>query len=431
MKDERDLYQVEPMRFYPSDKLGAPSPPARKLEKKNGLTLAILPRLAGYAFLLFLAWLLFSTLFRPWMSDSATHAIIDARAILVTSPIDGTVSAIHTRDGDVIKPGQAVAVVKNDTVTRDTLTSLLTRRMKLKSQLDDVHNSIQSDTQMLAYIDKQYSRYHHAGVAQLQRVHASLRSQMDAASASAEAATDDYYRALRLKDDGAASAAQVDAAREKMTVAMSNADAAEQQARNVGSNLTAARDGVYMSGSGSDGMLPKLAQKRANLEAEVKNERLQAKTLKKQLADLNGLVGQEHQRVNTLSAYTIKADAAGTTQEIVAPVGTHVTAGATLVRATDCSKSGVVAVFDSHLASRLQKGSEIKVDMDNIGGPLRAHVVQLLPSISDQMQNGYSVPFPHADDSSVYALARWDTDTPPWLLKKACMPGVTVKASLM
>lgn len=430
MNDERETLPAEPMRIYALDRLGAP-PTTRRKKIKKGLTLADLPRLAGYAFMLFLAWLLFSTLFKPWVSSSATRAIVDARAILVTAPIDGTVTAIKTQAGDAIKPGQVVAEVRNDTVRRDTLTSLLTRRLKLKSQLDDAQNQIQSDTQRLAYVDKQYHRYYHAGVAQLQTSNASLQAEQDAASADAEAATNNYWRTLKLQNDGAASAAAVAAARAKMSAALGKADALDQKVRSVQSSLDAAKDGVYLSGNGSDGVLPQLAQQRSDLKTQLESEKQQVKTLKSQLADLDQLVKQEHQRVSTLSSYAVKADAAGTAQEIVAPVGTHVTAGATLVRATNCNKTNVVAVFNAHLASQLHKGSEIRVNLDSVSGPLRAHVVQLLPSASEQVQSGYSVPFPHADDNSVYALARWDADTPSWLLNNTCTPGVTAQASLM
>lgn len=430
MTHERESLPVETPPFYAPREPGKIPAPLRK-KKKKGLTLADIPRLAGYAFMLFLAWLLFSTLFKPWLSSGASRAIIDAPAILITSPIDGTVTAVHTESGDPIKPGQVVAEVQNGTVTHNTLSSLQTRRLKLQNNLQDLKSRIQSDKQTLAHVDKQYRLYHNANLAQVSSTRASMQAELQAAQAKAKAASTDYWRQVGLQRDGAASAASVSAARAKMEAAQAKADALKQSARSAGASVAAAAQGVYVSDAGSAGVLPKLAERRSDLKTQIQNEESQLKALQGQLGNLGQLVGKENKRVDTLSAYKVKADAAGTAQDVVAPVGTHVKAGATLVRATNCSKSGVVAVFDSHLASKLNKGSEIRVDIDGLDSPLRAHVVRLLPSATQRTQDGYSVPFPHAADGSVYALTRWDKATPKRLREQACTPGRSVQASLM
>lgn len=428
MKPERDSLPVElPHVYVPTQR---ELPPA-STQDGRGLRLSDLPRMAGYALLLFIAWLLFSTLLRPWLSSSATRAILDAPATLVTAPIDGTVTAVHTRPGDRLQPGRPVADVRNSTVTRDTLTSLQTRRIELRGQLGDLRNRIDSDRRMLAHVNHQYGRYHAASLTRIRGARASLDAEHEAAQARADAAATAFWRTVGLNRDGAASAAEVDAARAHMQAARGKADAIDQQARATGADLAAAADGIYLGGDGSDGVLPRLAQRRSDLRNSIQDGREQMRTLHRQLADLDALLDREHGRVDALSSYTVRADAGGVTQDVVAPVGARVEAGATLVRATDCDKAGVVAVFSAHQAPRLNKGTEIAVDIDGVSRPMRAHVVQLLPGASQNVQDGFSVPFPYAEDGSVYALARWDSDTPESLRRQACTPGRTVTASLM
>lgn len=412
-------------RFHPATRRTAVVKPKKKS------ALADIPRFAGYALMAFIAWLLFSTLLQPWVSTSATRAILDAPATLVTSPIDGTVTALRTQDGQPVKPGETIAVVKNTTVARDALTTLLTRKLELQSRANDLDDRIQADKHMLDYIGNQYRQYHNADLAQLRSANASLSANQDAASAKLTGLRTQYWRTVALQRDGAVSAAAVTAARAQMDTAQSELDSIKAEKHSHEAAIGAAKRGVYVSSSqDGNGLLPQLAQRRTDLETSIKNEQAEADALKKQLADLDHLVGREDQRVQTLSDYAIKAYAPGTTQEIVAPVGTQVTAGATLVRVADCRKAGVVAVFPARMATRLHRGSRLVVQVSEAEGPLGAHVTNLLPTASEARQGGYATPFPYAEDGSVYALAQWDPDTPQDLLANACAPGRTVTASL-
>lgn len=392
---------------------------------------AFVPRLAGYALMAFVGWLLVSTLFEPWMSTSATRAVLNAPAILITTPISGTVSAQYAQNGQPIAPGQTIAVVKNTTVARDALTTLLTQRLDLQSHLDDINSRLQSDQHMLDYTNAQYDKYQQASVAQLKNSYASMQAQQDATNAKLEELDAKYARAMALERDGAVSAATVAAARSEADTARSEADALDKNAQSVGAGIDAAQRGVYVSaGQDSNGQLPQLAQRRADLQNSIKDEQAQIRAQTSQLSNLNQLITHEQDRVQALSDYAVKAFAPGTAQEVVAPIGTQVTAGATLVRATDCSKTDVVAVFPARMSPRLNIGTELHVRVDETSRPRNAHITQLLPKATESLQNGYSAPFPYAEDGSVYALAQWDKQNPADTSPRSCTPGRSVVASL-
>ncbi|GLQ50359.1 HlyD family secretion protein [Dyella flava] len=420
-------------QLLPTEPLPQPaSPPARDIEPvKKSSPLAFVPRLAGYALMAFIAWLLMSTLFEPWFSSSATRAILNAPAVLITTPISGTVSAEYAQNGQPIKPGQTIAVVKNNTVARDALTTLLTQRLTLQSHLDDLNSRLQADQHMLDYTDKQYQKYQHASTAQLQSAYESVQAQQDATSAKLEELDTKYARAMALERDGAVSASAVEEARSEADAARSEADALDQNAQSISAGIAAAQRGVYVSpGQNSDGQLPQLSQRRADLQSSIKDEQAQADALGQQLASLNQLIDHEQDRVHALSDYVVKAYAPGTAQEVVAPVGAEVTAGATLVRATDCSKTDVVAVFPARMTPNLNIGTELRVRVSGASRPRDAHITQLLPKATESQQNGYSAPFPYAEDGSVYAVAQWDDDRNATNLPHACTPGRSVVASL-
>lgn len=408
----------------------APMPPG-DLAPVRQSPLVMVPRLAGYGLMAFVAWLLISTLIEPWVSTSATRAVLNAPAVLITTPISGTVSDVLAQNGQPIEPGQTIAVVKNNTVARDALTTLLTQRLELQSKLDDLNHRIQADQRMLEYTNSQYDQYHSANVSQLKTTYASLQSQQEAASAKLEALDTKYQRAMTLQRDGAVSAAVVSAARAEADAARSEADALDKNAHGVGESIAAAQRGVYVAASqSSNDQLTQLSQRRADLQSSITGEQAQLDALTKQMSDLNQLVTREQDRVSALSDYAVKAFGHGTAQDIIAPVGTQVAAGATLVRATDCSKTDVVAVFPSRMAGRLNVGTKLQVKIDASGLTHHAHITQLLPTANEALQNSYSAPFPYAEDGSVYALAQWDAGDEGKAGIPACTPGRTVTASL-
>jgi multidrug resistance efflux pump len=387
--------------------------------------------MAGYAVMAFIMWLLVTTLFEPWFSSNATRAILNAPAVLITAPISGTVSAQYAQNGQPIQPGQTIAVVKNTTAARDALTTLLTQRLELQSHLDDLNSRLQADQRMLDYTNGQYQKYQRASVAQLQNSYESIQAQQDANSAKLEELDNKYARAMALERDGAISASAVEEARSEADAARSEADALDQNAQSINSGIAAAQHGVYVSaGQDSNGQLPQLSQRRADLQNSIKDEQAQTDALNHQLSSLNDLIHHEQDRVHDLSDYAIKAYAPGTAQEVVAPVGSQVTAGSTLVRATDCRKTDIVAVFPAHMTPHLNIGTELRVRVSEGGRPRDAHITQLLPKATDSLQNGYSAPFPYAEDGSVYALAQWDDDGHTDSGSRTCTPGRSVVASL-
>lgn len=425
--------KTELLPSEPSERLPHTAPPPiREIRPAKPSPFAVVPRLAGYALLAFIGWLLLSTLFEPWVSGDATRAILNAPAVLITTPISGTVSAQYAQNGQPIKPGETVAVIKNATVAHDALTTLLTQRLELQSHLDDLNSRLQADQRMLDYTTQQYQKYQHASVAQLENSYEAIQAQQDATSEKLQELDTKYTRAMALERDGAISAAVVDEARSEADAARSEADALDQNAQNISAGIAAAKRGVYVSaGQDSNGQLPQLTQRRADLQNSIKDEQSQADALNNQLTNLNQLIGHEQDRVHALSDYDVKAYAPGTAQEVIAPVGTQVTAGATLVRATDCRKSDVVAVFPARMASRLNIGTELRVRVNETSRPRDAHITQLLPKATESLQNSFSAPFPYAEDGSVYALAQWDDNSAANNSGPvSCAPGRSVVASL-
>jgi hypothetical protein len=116
---------------------------------------------------------------------------------------------------------------------------------------------------------------------------------------------------------------------------------------------------------------------------------------------------------------------------VLMPQGSYVPQGATLVRMIDCSRVEVVAVFPPRVAKRLNMGSTIAVKTDDARPEVSARVTQILPVAPEDFQSRYAVPFPFAEQGSVYAVAHVESDSPEWLEQRGlCAPGKVVSARL-
>src|SRR5437899_11767100 len=109
-----------------------------KRPRKKFSTNSIVPRLAGYALLAFVLWLMGSTLLVPVLSKRATRAVLETPVTLVTTPVSGVITNLAMHPLDEVEPGTLVAKVQNPTLNRDVLTTLSTQRLGLQSQVSQL-----------------------------------------------------------------------------------------------------------------------------------------------------------------------------------------------------------------------------------------------------------------------------------------------------
>src|SRR5207245_694522 len=197
-----------------------------------------------------------------------------------------------------------------------------------------------------------------------------------------------------------------------------------------GKSLANASRGAVVS-SGGAGAFQALVSRRETLAASVGRSRHDLDALNKQLSQVVALEDEERRRVDKLSAYEVKATQGGQVSTVLISQGAFVPEGATLARMADCSRIQVVAVFPPRLAERLNVGSRLDVAVDGTDAVHPARVTKLLPLASEDVQSNYSVPFPYAEQGSVFAVAQLEGKaSAPLADRDLCTPGKVVTADL-
>jgi len=400
---------------------------AEVVEAKR-FSLSLLPRLVGFGVLSFIVWLLFSTLFMPLMSSSATRAILNAPVILLTTPIDGVVRTLNIAPGNTFTTGQDIATIENPRANQETLLTLQTRRLTLEQQLSSLASQAEHDQQFYDALEKTSQQYQSAYQTRQMYAQKALQAESSAASARLADARETVDRNLELFQQGAVSEAVVASSKAQLASLQGAAESVRSRLRINSGDLSAAKDQVYLD---PDQLrMFDLKSQMTTLQLSLANQAKNRATQQQELDNLKQLIDTEQNRVKMMAAYEVVAYSPGTVQELVAPQGTLVRAGATLLRATNCSQSYVIAVFPERMASKITRDTELQVSIRGLDQPLKARVTQLLSSPTDIQASSYSVPFPYAEQNSVYVVAAFDTDLADNERALTCNPGNWVTATV-
>jgi multidrug resistance efflux pump len=399
--------------------------------RSDGKSESIVPRLAGYALMAFVLWLVVNTLVRPLVSRQATRAVLQAPAVLITSPISGVVTQMSVRPLERIAQGGLVATVQNPTLDRDILTTLTTQRLALQSQVSQLGHQLEASSEELQFVEQQVKLYRKASMAQTRDAWQIAQRQRDVALTSVAEHELKVRQTSTLLDEGAVSPQMMDAAQAQLRTSRANAAVAEQAMAGLGQSLANASQGAFV-GAGGGNVFQALVSRREMLVSGMERVQQDSDAVQQQLRELSRLEDEERHRIDKLAAYQIHAAQPGQVHTVLAPPGSYVPQGATLVRMTDCSHVEVVAVFAPRLARRLNIGSMLTVTIDEDGADLPARVTQLLPVAPAELQSNYTVPFPFAEEGSVYAVARIESKAAPNPPAQAslCAPGKVVSTRL-
>jgi multidrug resistance efflux pump len=391
---------------------------------------SIVPRLAGYALLAFILWLVVTTLIQPLVSRQATRTVLQAPVLLVTSPISGVVTHMTVRALDKVDAGAVVATVQNPTIDRDILTTLTTQRLALQSQVSQLANQLHASDEELQFVEQQVKLYRQASMAQTRDAWQIAQRQREVALTNVAEQELKVRHTSAMLDQGAVSPQAMDAAQAQLSTSRANAAVAEQAYAGLGKSVAIASQGAFVS-SGSGTVFQTLVSRRETLAGSIERAQQDSTAVQKQLREVTALEDDERRRIDRLAAYEVRALQAGQVHTVLMPQGSFVPQGATLVRMVDCSRIEVVAVFAPRLAKRLNMGSMLTVTTDDSGLEVPARVTQLLPVAPDELQSSYIVPFPFAEQGSVYAVARIDPPSAdPAVQRSLCAPGKVVSARL-
>ncbi|GAA4331490.1 multidrug transporter [Pigmentiphaga soli] len=410
MKDELDRHVALPGQQH------QPGQGELPVSKKRGGALnarplwQAVPRLASYGLVLFGIWVVLAMMFPPMFVRSSERAVVNSPVTLITTPVEGTVTGQSVPVGASFAAGQPLMTLQNPNMDRALLMELTGKQLDTRQRYEAARAKLDNDEARLAQVNGELKRYQVAAQREHDAKIRNIQARLDAVRMQVWQQEDVVNRNQAMQWAGAVSEAYTSAARAQLAALSGSREALRAELESARSNSQAARGNVYLSST--DGPVGALAQRRDELLSDIAQDKAELEQLSQYGDSVEKLVASEQSRLDRVSNYEIKAYAAGVVQDVLAPPGTRVAAGATLMRATNCSQPRVVAVFPRSLSRKLLPGAKVTVRVDGVPLPMTGTVTEILPRAPDGDQARYFVPFPPIEKNEIYLIAKLDRPMP-------------------
>jgi multidrug resistance efflux pump len=366
----------------------------------------LVPRAAGYGVVLFITWAVLTIMFPTIFTRSSERAVVNGQVSLITSPVEGVVTEQHVAAGKPFDASQPLMTVQNPNIDRALLIDLTGKKLDNQQRRDAAQAQLAGDQNQLAATDHDVQRYQAAS----QKDHAASIQALEARVAAARAQVDQQEEVVNRNQSmqwaRAVSQAYTDASRHQLSVLSNAKAAAAAELQSAIGTSDASRNKVYTSAA--DGPVAALAQRSRLLNADIVQRKAELTQLDAYGQSVDKLIDAEKQRLDRLTNLDIRANEPGVVEDVLAPTGTRVAAGATLIRASNCTQSRVVAVFPRSLSDSLLPGARLRVRMDGVPLAVPASVAEVLPTASEGEQARYFVPFPPIEKNEIYVIAKLD-----------------------
>ena len=386
----------------------APARGGRELSKRP--LWHMVPRLTSYAVAIFVVWVILTVMFPPVFTRSSERAVVDGPVNLVTTPVEGVVAGQHVAVGTSFAPGDTLMSVQNPNIDRALLVELTGKKLDTQQRYDAAKAKLEGDQSRLAATDQETKKYQAAAQAEHAAKIRGIEARMAVAREQVDQQEDVVNRNQAMQWAGAVSEAYTNASRYQLSILSNSKEAIRAELDNALSSSQAAKGKVYLSST--DGAVSTLAQRHDELTAEITQLQAELTQLEQYGKSVDTLIATEEQRLQRMSNLDIKAYDTGMVQDVLAPPGTRVAAGATLLRSTNCAQARVVAGFPRSLSNDMLPGAKVTVRVDGVGAPMSGKVAEILPRAPDGEQARYFVPFPPIEKNEIYLIAKLDKPLP-------------------
>jgi len=337
---------------------------------------------------------------------TSSEAVINARTITISAPIDGRISAAPPAEGTNVAAGAALMRIDNPVVDRSRLGELEATRTRTAAELAGANQLIDALQQQIAALDGQASAYRDAATGRLDLVAREAEADLVAAQASATEADRMLSRKRNLAASGWVSAADLDQAEKSAAGADANAERARLAAKRIADERDAARRGVFLTDNTNG--TPYAQQRTDEFRLRLAENQAQAGAAQVRLSQLDDQITAEQARVEHLSSVELRAPVAGVVWRPDVTTGSAVGRDRELMTLIDCSSLYVTASFASRQFDNLRPGAAAIVHVTDSGVEYSGTVVDVRAMRGAENADHFAAPLPHLGERQVMALVRLD-----------------------
>ena len=289
-------------------------------------------------------------------ATTSTEAVINARVIIVRTPIEGEVAAgtANLEVGKEFHAGDELLTVTNPRSDQSSLDNLV----RIREQLATTVSVLQAKKNVLekhrSELSVQKERYRISRIEQLEKRINEIDAGVISAKSQHEVTTKSLARAHSLFAKGTVPETFVEKAVRDDSVASESINALLERRKATLIELSAAQKGTFISDGYND--TSESAQRGLDVELQLADVDARLKGAVDELATVRRDIVKETKRHEVLSAAAIRAKTSGRIWEVMTAPGEHVNAGQELLRLLDCSGVIVTASVSEAAYQKLKVG---------------------------------------------------------------------------
>ena len=290
------------------------------------------------------------------IATTSAEAVINARVIIIRTPIEGEVSAAATNleVGKEFHAGDELLTVTNLRSDPSSLDNLVRIREQLATTIAVLRakNNVLEMHRSELFVQKE--RYRTSRIEQLEKRISEIDAGVISAKAQHEVTTKTLERAHTLFAKGTVPEAFVEKAVRDDSVASEAINALLERRKATLIELSAAHKGTFISDGFND--TSESAQRGLDVELQLADVSARLKGAIDELAAVSRDIVKETNRHQELSAAAIRANTSGRIWEVMTAPGEHVNAGQELLRLLDCSSVKITASVSEAAYQKLKIG---------------------------------------------------------------------------
>ena len=290
------------------------------------------------------------------LATTSAEAVINARVIIVRTPIEGEVTAqsANLEVGKRFQAGDELLTVKNPRSDRAALENLIRFREQLTttvSVLQAKKKVLESHLSELAVLKE---RYRISRIEQLEKRISEIDAGIVSAKSQHEVTAKTLTRAQELFPKGTVPEIFVERAARDDSVAKEAINGLLERRKATQVELAAAKQGTFISDGYNDTSTS--AQRALDVELQLADVNARLTGAINELAGVDRDIGKEKQRYADMSTAVVRARISGRIWEVMTAPGEHVNAGQELVRLLDCNSAIVTASVSETTYQKLKIG---------------------------------------------------------------------------
>ena len=289
-------------------------------------------------------------------ATTSTEAVINARVIIVRTPIEGEVAAgaAKLEVGREFHAGDELLTVTNPRSDQSSLDNLVRTREQLTTTVAVLQAKKNVLEKHRSELSVQKERYRISRIEQLEKRISEIDAGVISAKSQHEVTTKSLARAHSLFAKGTVPEAFVEKAVRDDSVASEAINALLERRKATLIELSAAQKGTFISDGYND--TSESAQRGLDVELQLADVDARLKGAVDELATVRQDIVKETKRHEVLSAAAIRAKTSGRIWEVMTAPGEHVNAGQELLRLLDCSGVIVTASVSEAAYQKLKVG---------------------------------------------------------------------------